>query len=306
MTTIIETVAGLRAACDAARTAGRRVGLVPTMGYLHAGHRSLMHAAREATDFVVVTIFVNPLQFALTEDLDRYPRDLASDLRACEAEGVDVLFHPTVDEMYPNGVPATKVVVERLTADLCGRSRPTHFTGVTTVVAKLFAISGPCTAFFGSKDYQQLVVVTRMALDLNLPVDVVGCPIVREPDGLAMSSRNAYLSPDEREAALALPASLEAAVDAVLRGGRDAESLRRLVQTHLGDTPLVEPEYVEVRDADDLETVDRLDGHVLVAVAARVGNTRLIDNVRVRISDSGVTAERGTTIAGSATRESVR
>jgi pantoate--beta-alanine ligase len=306
VTTIIDAVAELRAACDAARAAGRRVGLVPTMGYLHAGHRSLMHAAREATDFVVVTIFVNPLQFAPTEDLDRYPRDLAADLRACEAEGVDVLFHPTVNEMYPAGVPATKVVVERLTADLCGRSRPTHFTGVTTVVAKLFAITGPCTAFFGSKDYQQLVVVTRMALDLNLPVDVVGCPIVREPDGLAMSSRNAYLSPDERQAALALHASLGAAADAVERGERDVESLRRLVQTHLDGTPLVEPEYVEVRDADDLEPVDSLDGHVLVAAAARVGHTRLIDNVRVRISDSGVTADRGTTIAGSATREPVR
>jgi pantoate--beta-alanine ligase len=312
VTTIIDTVADLRAACDAARAAGRSVGLVPTMGYLHAGHRSLVHAAREATDFVVVTIFVNPLQFAPTEDLDRYPRDLAADLRTCEAEGVDVLFHPSVEEMYPAGAPATKVVVEGLTAELCGRSRPTHFTGVTTVVAKLFAMTGPCTAFFGNKDYQQLVVVRRMALDLDLPVAVIGCPIVREPDGLAMSSRNAYLSADERESALALHASLDAAADAVEAGERRAVALRRLVQARLDATPLVEPEYVEVRDADDLDPVAVLDGHVLVAVAARVGGTRLIDNVRLRISGDRVVAERGTTVAGtgapaagSATRESV-
>ena len=209
----VDRIADLRAACDARARTGHPVGVVPTMGFLHEGHRSLMRAARAAADFVVVTIFVNPLQFGANEDLDRYPRDLAGDLAQCEAEGVDCVFSPSVAEMYPRP-PLTTVHVGELTADLCGAARPTHFDGVTTVVAKLFAIVGPCTAFFGRKDAQQLAVVTRMADDLNLPVEVVGCPIVREPDGLAMSSRNAYLAPPDREAALVLSRALRRAVDA--------------------------------------------------------------------------------------------
>jgi len=177
----VDRIADLRVACERARAAGRRVGVVPTMGYLHEGHRSLMRAARAASDFVVVTIFVNPLQFGPHEDLDRYPRDLAGDLAGCEAEGVDCVFTPSPAEMYPRPT-ITTVHVEGLTAELCGAVRPTHFDGVTTVVAKLFAITGPCRAFFGRKDAQQLAVVTRMADDLNLPVEVVGCPIVREAD----------------------------------------------------------------------------------------------------------------------------
>ena len=206
----VTTIAELRAACDAARARNERVGLVPTMGYLHEGHRSLMRAARATTDFVVTTIFVNPLQFGANEDLDRYPRDLDGDFAQCAEAGVDIVFVPSVAEMYPSGSPVTTVHVDGLTADLCGAARPTHFDGVTTVVAKLFAITGPCAAFFGRKDAQQLAVVSRMAADLNLPVEVVGCPIVREADGLALSSRNAYLTPAQREAALVLSSALAA------------------------------------------------------------------------------------------------
>ena len=197
------SIAAVRAACAATRARGGTVGLVPTMGYFHEGHRSLMRAARAAHDLVVVSLFVNPTQFGPNEDLDAYPRDLVADAAAATDEGVDVLFTPTVAEMYPDGARTT-VHVDALTEGLCGASRPGHFDGVTTIVAKLFAIVGECSAYFGRKDAQQLAVVRRMAADLDLPVTVVGCPIVREPDGLAMSSRNAYLSSDERQRATVL------------------------------------------------------------------------------------------------------
>jgi pantoate--beta-alanine ligase len=283
----------LRAACDAARARNQRVGLVPTMGYLHEGHRSLIRAARRATDFVVTTIFVNPLQFGADEDLDRYPRDLSGDLAQCAEEGVAVVFAPSVGEMYPNGAPVTTVHVDRLTADLCGAARPTHFDGVTTVVAKLFAITGPCAAFFGRKDAQQLAVVARMAADLNLPVEVVGCPIVREPDGLAMSSRNAYLTPAERSAALVLSCALTSAADAVKAGERSARRLVELVTATVAAEPLVALEYAEARDARELTPIDELDGDVLVAVAARVGKTRLIDNIGLTVHGDAVTTDLG-------------
>jgi pantoate--beta-alanine ligase len=287
-----DRIADLRAACDGARAGGRRVAVVPTMGFLHDGHRSLMRAAREAADFVVVTIFVNPLQFGANEDLDRYPRDLAGDLALCEAEGVDCVFSPSVAEMYPRS-PLTTVHVAELTGDLCGAARPTHFDGVTTVVTKLFAIVGPCAAFFGRKDAQQLAVVTRMADDLNLPVEVVGCPIVREADGLALSSRNAYLSPEDRAAALVLSRALRAAVDAIAGGERAARAIVQLVCATVAAEPRVALEYAEVRDALELSRMVSLDGSVLIAVAARVGATRLIDNVVVGIDDAGVTADLG-------------
>jgi pantoate--beta-alanine ligase len=288
----VDRIADLRAACERARLDGRSVGVVPTMGFLHEGHRSLMRAARARTDFVVVTIFVNPLQFGANEDLDRYPRDLAGDLAICEAEGVDCVFSPSVAEMYPRS-PLTTVHVADLTADLCGAARPTHFDGVTTVVAKLFAIVGTCSAFFGRKDAQQFAVVTRMADDLNLPVTVIGCPIVREPDGLALSSRNAYLAPEDREAALVLSTSLRRAADAIVAGDRDAEGIARLVREVIGAEPRVALEYAEVRDAHDLSRMTTIDGSVLIAVAARVGATRLIDNVVVQVDDAGVTADLG-------------
>jgi pantoate--beta-alanine ligase len=288
----VDRIADLRTACDDARVAGKRVGIVPTMGFLHAGHRSLMRSARAATDFVVVTIFVNPLQFGAGEDLDRYPRDLAGDLEACAAEGVDCVFTPSVAEMYPRP-PLTTVHVERLTADLCGAARPTHFDGVTTVVAKLFAITGPCVAFFGRKDAQQLAVVTRMVDDLVLPVEVVGCPIVREPDGIAMSSRNAYLGAPDREAARVLSLALRRAVDAVVAGERDAARVTQLVRELVSAEPRVDLEYVEVRDANELTPTSTLDGSVLIALAARIGTTRLIDNVLVDIDGSRVSADLG-------------
>jgi pantoate--beta-alanine ligase len=288
----VDRIADLRAACDHARASGRRVGVVPTMGFLHDGHRSLMRAAREACDFVVVTIFVNPLQFGANEDLDRYPRDLAGDLAQCRAEGVDCVFTPSVGEMYPRP-PLTTVHVGDLTADLCGAARPTHFDGVTTVVAKLFAIAGPCAAFFGRKDAQQLAVVTRLADDLNLPVEVIGCPIVREADGLAMSSRNAYLAPADREAALVLSGALRRAVGSIVAGERKAGRVAQLVREIVAAEPRVELEYAEVRDAHELTVMKVIDGSVLIAVAARVGATRLIDNVLVRVDDAGVTADLG-------------
>jgi pantoate--beta-alanine ligase len=288
----VDRIADLRATCNRARGLGLRVGVVPTMGFLHDGHRSLMRAARAATDFVVVTIFVNPLQFGADEDLDRYPRDLTGDLAQCGAEDVDCVFSPSVAEMYPRP-PLTTVHVSELTADLCGAARPTHFDGVTTVVAKLFAIVGPCAAFFGRKDAQQLAVVTRMADDLNLPVEVIGCPIVREPDGLAMSSRNAYLSSSDRHAALVVPRALRHAVDAVVGGERDSANLVQVVRDIVATEPNVALEYVEVRDAHELTPLDTVDGSALVAAAARVGNVRLIDNVVVRVDDSGVAADVG-------------
>jgi len=288
----VDRIAAVRGACERARGAGRRVGLVPTMGYLHDGHRSLMRAARAASDFVVVTIFVNPLQFGPQEDLDRYPRDLAGDLAACEAEGVDCVFAPSVAEMYPRP-SLTTVHVTDLTTDLCGASRPTHFDGVTTVVTKLFAIVGPCAAFFGRKDAQQLAVVTRMVDDLNLPVDVVGCPIVREADKLAMSSRNAYLSDGDRAAAPALFASLAAAIAAIVDGERDPRRVVATIRAVVGTEPRIELEYAEVRDAHELSELERLDGSVLLAVAARIGGTRLIDNVLVHIEGATVDADLG-------------
>ena len=281
----VDRIADLRATCERARAAGLRVGVVPTMGFLHEGHRSLMRAARADTDFVVVTIFVNPLQFGAHEDLDTYPRDLAGDLAQCEAEGVDCVFTPSVAEMYPRS-PLTTVHVAELTADLCGAARPTHFDGVTTVVAKLFAIVGPAAAFFGRKDAQQLAVVTRMADDLNLPVEVIGCPIVREPDGLAMSSRNAYLAPTERERAVALRRALDAAEQAIAAGERDAIAIAATARDAM--TPFgVEPEYLALVAADTLTPVDQIDGEILVALAARVGRARLIDNTLITATVNG-------------------
>jgi pantoate--beta-alanine ligase len=293
----VDRITDLRAACDDARAKAQRVGLVPTMGFLHAGHRSLMRSARAATDFVVVTIFVNPLQFGAGEDLDRYPRDLAGDLDACAAEGVDCVFTPTVAEMYPRR-PLTTVHVDDLTADLCGAARPTHFDGVTTVVAKLFSITGPCRAFFGRKDAQQLAVVTRMVADLDLPVEVVGCPIVREPDGIAMSSRNAYLSGPDREAARVLSHALRRAVDAIVNGERDSARVANLVRGVVAAEPRVELEYAEVRDAAELTPMATLDGPVLVAIAARVGTTRLIDNVFIQVDGAQVNADMGVASLG--------
>lgn len=292
MAALIETISALRDVCDDARAAQGSVGLVPTMGFLHDGHRSLMRAARSDTTFVVVTIFVNPLQFGVNEDLSRYPRDLARDMDACAEEGVDVVFVPSVAEMYPNG-SATTVHVAGVTDGLCGDHRPGHFDGVTTVVSKLFAIAGPCRAYFGRKDAQQVAVVRRMAADLDLPVDVVSCPLVREADGLALSSRNAYLSADDRGRAPVLFRALRGAADAVTGGERDPGRLRARIREVVATEPTVELEYVEVRDASSIAPIERVDGDVLIALAAHLGGTRLIDNVGISVAGESATVDLG-------------
>ena len=291
----VTTITEVRAACDAWRRDGATVGLVPTMGAFHAGHRSLMERAHAECDRVVVSLFVNPTQFAPEEDLDAYPRDLDGDRATAESADADLLFAPAVAEMYPEP-GCTTVHVAGLTERLCGADRPTHFDGVTTVVAKLFSIVGPCHAYFGRKDAQQLAVVRRMTRDLDLPVEVVGCPLVREPDGLAMSSRNAYLSPAERVSALALSRSLQAGADAVARGSRDPVAVRAEITDVIERDPAVRLDYVEVADPVTLEPRPALDGASLVAVAARVGPARLIDNMTLVVDGGTVTADLGVTV----------
>ncbi|HEU5302899.1 MAG TPA: pantoate--beta-alanine ligase [Acidimicrobiia bacterium] len=290
----LHTIADVRAACEEWRSAGAVVGLVPTMGAFHGGHRSLMDAARAECDRVVVSLFVNPTQFAPNEDLAAYPRDLEGDRSLAEAVGVDVLFAPDVEEIYPEP-GLTTVHVEGLTARLCGADRPAHFDGVTTVVAKLFSITGRCRAYFGRKDAQQLAVVQRMARDLDLPVEVVGCPLVREPDGLAMSSRNAYLGAGERASALALFRSLRAGADAVEAGLRDPALVGRVVGAELASEPSIRTEYVEVVDPATLEPRTGIDGSTLVAIAARVGPARLIDNMTLEVRGEDVSTDLGVT-----------
>ncbi len=293
MTEVLATVEAMRGACDEARTRGDAVGVVPTMGYLHEGHRSLMRAAHAECDFVVVTIFVNPLQFGPGEDLGRYPRDLDGDLEACESEGADAAFVPTVAELYPEYPPRTTVHVAGLTEPLCGASRPAHFDGVTTVVTKLLSIAGPCRAYFGRKDAQQLAVIRRMAADLDLPATIVGCPLVREPDGLARSSRNAYLDARHRAAAPRIFAALRDAVVAVEAGERDPRRVEAVVRDAIATVPELKIDYVEARDADTIGAIDRISGRVLLAVAAYCGPSRLIDNVVMEVSDREVTADLG-------------
>lgn len=275
--TVVESVAGARAAVAEARAAGRRIALVPTMGYLHAGHVSLLDRARELGDFVVLSIFVNPLQFGPTEDLDRYPRNLEGDLALAAGRGVELVFAPPATEMYPNGEPAVHVVPGALAERLCGATRPGHFRGVLTVVAKLFGIVQPDVAVFGQKDLQQAVLIRRMAADLDIPVAVEVAPIVREADGLAMSSRNVYLSAEERERALALWRGLERARGLYAAGESDAATLRAALRSAIS-VEGVEGEYAEVVDPRTLETVVRAVPGSVMAVAARVGKTRLIDN----------------------------
>jgi pantoate--beta-alanine ligase len=253
------------------------VGLVPTMGYLHEGHLSLVRAACEQNAQVVASIFVNPTQFAPNEDLSRYPRDEARDLALLEAERVDAVFAPSVDAMYPDGF-STYVTVEGLTSRLEGASRPTHFRGVTTVVLKLLNAVQPRRVYFGRKDAQQLAVIRRMVRDLDVPVEIVGLPIVREADGLALSSRNVYLTGEQRRAALVLSGSLALAEQAHARGERDATVIRALMLEALHAEPLASVDYVSVADAGSLEELERIDRPALVSLAVRFGTTRLIDN----------------------------
>jgi pantoate--beta-alanine ligase len=276
---VVRTVADFRRAADRLRSAGT-VGLVPTMGALHAGHSALMREARRHATATAVTIFVNPTQFGPKEDLSRYPRDLPGDLEKCAAEGVSVVFAPEANEMYPPD-DRTRVRVSGLTEYLCGASRPGHFEGVATIVAKLFAAAGPCVAVFGRKDYQQLQVIRRMARDLLLPVEIIGHPTVRETDGLALSSRNAFLSPDERARATSIPRALARSVERFAAGERRVRVLREPVTTALEGAGL-RVDYAAIADADDLAPLDdgaTIGERALLAVAAFAGGTRLIDNV---------------------------
>jgi pantoate--beta-alanine ligase len=277
---VARSVTEFRDACDTVRSSGDTLGLVPTMGALHSGHLALVAEARRHTTRVAVTIFVNPTQFGPSEDLARYPRPLEKDLALCREAGASLVFTPPEAEMYPAG-EATRVHVARLTDSLCGPFRPGHFDGVATIVSKLFAVAGPAVAVFGRKDYQQLAVVRRMVKDLLLPITVVGYPTVRDADGLALSSRNAYLSIEERERALAVPRALSAIVHAHARGERNVGKLRGRALSRL-ESAATSIDYFTIADADDLtphaDTVE-LGERALVATAVFVGKTRLIDNV---------------------------
>lgn len=271
----------LRDACDDGRLEGRTVGFVPTMGFLHDGHLSLVRKARREADLVVVSIFVNPLQFGPGEDLEAYPRDPERDLRLLEESNVDLAFLPSVEEMFPDGRPLVTVDPGPLAEVLEGASRLGHFRGVCTVVAKLLGVVGPCRAYFGEKDAQQLAMIRRMVEDLDLPTSVIAGETVREPDGVAMSSRNTYLSPEEREAARALPRALAAAAALAEDGEVDANVLRAEMAKHIGAEPLAELDYVAVVDEASFAEVEKVDGTARALVAARIGPTRLIDNARL-------------------------
>lgn len=275
---IYYSVSDARAACRVVRAKNKRLGLVPTMGALHEGHLSLVRAAKAQCHSVAVSLFVNPTQFGPTEDLARYPRPFERDRELLEKEGVAILFAPSAEEMYPKG-DGTWVMVEGLSERLDGRSRPGHFRGVTTVVSKLFHIVEPDVAFFGQKDAAQSAVIRRMVRDLNFPVEIMVCPIVREPDGLAMSSRNAYLTAEERVRALAVRRSLQRVEDKFRVGERNAARLIGAASEVFAEEPQVRLDYFEIVDPDTLDPVEQVERPTLVAVAAYVGKTRLIDNV---------------------------
>jgi len=277
---VAKTIAEIRACVAQARKAGKTVGFVPTMGALHDGHVSLIEAARKQCDYVVVSIFVNPTQFGPSEDFSKYPRPFENDLAMCEKHGVDAIFAPQVQEMYPRE-NLTWVNGEKLTDRLCGEIRPGHFRGVATVCAKLFNIVGPDIAFFGQKDAQQALVIRRMVADLNMPLEIVVCPTLREPDGLAMSSRNQYLSPVERKDAARIYESLERCRALIEAGERNADVIRGQMREILRRMPDTKIEYVSICDAETLEELEQVRGRVLVAVAVRTRSARLIDNILV-------------------------
>jgi pantoate--beta-alanine ligase len=280
----------MRKLLDEARSEGKRVGFVPTMGALHDGHRSLVRRARTETDYVVVSIFVNPTQFSPDEDLSKYPRTFADDLDACKAEGADLVFHPAPEEIYPEP-SLTQVTVQRISEPMEGVVRPGHFAGVALVCAKLFNIVGPCTAYFGEKDAQQLRLIRRMVRDLSMPVEIVPCATVRDADGLALSSRNKYLKPEDRERSLALSRALRTIADAIGEGETGVATLEARGRNVLEGADLDGIEYLEVVDPETLDHLERVAGDVLVCGAVRVGGTRLIDNVFV--AAAGISAGDG-------------
>ncbi len=276
---IVNSAKDMQMVAEDYRLEGKKIGFVPTMGYLHEGHLSLVRQAKKDNDVVIVSIFVNPLQFAPNEDYESYPRDIKRDEDLLKKEGVDVLFYPSVQDMYPDGFQ-TYVQVENLTKVLEGRSRPTHFRGVATVVLKLFNITKPHRAYFGKKDAQQLIVIKRMVRDLNLDVEIVGMPIVREEDGLAMSSRNKYLNGEERKQAVCLYRALRRAEELIEGGVCDAERIKKEMEDVIKRYPLAEIDYISINRISDLGELDRVeDGNTLVSLAVRIGKTRLIDNM---------------------------
>jgi pantoate--beta-alanine ligase len=277
---VVTSVPGMKALARQWKKAGKKVGFVPTMGYLHEGHLSLIRESKKRTDVTIVSIFVNPAQFGPNEDFKKYPRDLEKDAAYLEKGGVDCLFCPAAAEIYPPGY-RTYVEVRGLQDRLCGKSRPGHFQGVVTVVLKLFDIVMPSLAFFGAKDAQQVLIIEKMAADLDLDTEVVTCPIVREPDGLALSSRNAYLSPEERKAALVLSISLRWAERAVAAGERDAAKVVAGIRSAIEAEPLARIDYVEAVDPANLEPIAEIRAEVLIALAVFIGSTRLIDNTRL-------------------------
>ncbi len=274
---IVHTVSEVREQVKNWKKQGLSVGFVPTMGYLHEGHQSLIKKAVEDNDKVVVSIFVNPMQFAPSEDLESYPRDLQADAKLCEATGTDLIFNPEPEEMYADGF-CSFVDMNGPTAELCGKSRPIHFRGVCTVVSKLFNIVMPDKAYFGQKDAQQLAVIKRMVLDLNIPVEIIGCPIIREKDGLAKSSRNTYLNEEERRAALILSKTVFLGQTLVKNGLKNSAELISAMKKNIETEPLAEIDYIEVVDFNDITVKDTISNNTLVAMAVYIGKTRLIDN----------------------------
>jgi pantoate--beta-alanine ligase len=279
---VVETIEKIRELTSKARAAGKKIGFVPTMGALHAGHFSLIKAAKEQTDFVVVSIFVNPTQFGPAEDFDKYPKTLDADTAGCEKLGVDIIFVPSISEIYPSK-NLTWVNVEKLTEPLCGKSRPGHFRGVATVCAKLFNIVEPDIAFFGQKDAQQSIVVKQMIADLNMPLQIVVCPTVRESDGLAMSSRNKYLNAEERKDAALIYAALQEAELFIKAGHRKSSELIGEMEKILKISSRIKIEYISILDSRTLEEIDRAKGKTFIAIAAKLGQARLIDNIILNI-----------------------
>lgn len=279
---VIEYINDLKAIVRSQKSAGKSIGFVPTMGYLHEGHISLVKSSLHDNEFTIMSIFVNPTQFGPNEDFGKYPRDLDRDLIMAENAGVDVVFVPSVQEMYPDGY-VTYVNVEEITQELCGQSRPGHFKGVTTIVNKFFNIVEPNKAYFGQKDAQQVVVIKRMVKDLNMNVEIITCPIVREKDGLAMSSRNAYLNSEERKAALVLSKSLFEAEELVKSGERDGLKIIEFINNKITSESLACVDYIKVSDPESLEDVAIINKKVLIALAVKFGTTRLIDNILVEV-----------------------
>lgn len=277
MIKVVHTIKEVREQVKQWRSEGLSVGLVPTMGYLHEGHQSLIAKSVDENDKTVVSVFVNPMQFAPNEDLESYPRDLEADAKLCDKTGADLIFNPEPEEMYTDGF-CSFVDMNGPTAQLCGKSRPIHFRGVCTVVSKLFNIVTPDRAYFGQKDAQQLAVIKRMVTDLNVPVEIVGCPIIREVDGLAKSSRNTYLNAEERKAALILSQTVFMGQKLVQEGLTDAKELVALLKKNIEKEPLAKIDYVEVVDFDDISIKDTISDNTLIAMAVYIGKTRLIDN----------------------------